>query len=49
MPKGSKVLMADDDKMLIDMYQERLKLAGYLVTVCRNGEEALAKAIKKTS
>lgn len=43
MPKGSKVLMADDDKMLIDMYKERLELAGYNVGVCRNGEEALAK------
>lgn len=43
MPKGSKILMADDDKMLIDMYKERLTLAGYEVTVCRNGEEALVK------
>jgi len=43
MPKGSKVLMADDDKMLIDMYKERLELAGYNVEICRNGEETLAK------
>ncbi|AKM82072.1 TPA: response regulator [Candidatus Berkelbacteria bacterium] len=43
MPKGSRVLMADDDKMLIDMYKERLELAGYNVTICRNGEEALGK------
>lgn len=43
MPKGSKVLMADDDKMLIDMYKERLELAGYNITTCANGEEALAK------
>lgn len=43
MPKGSRVLMADDDKMLIDMYKERLELAGYIVTLCRNGEEALGK------
>lgn len=43
MPKGSRVLMADDDKMLIDMYKERLELAGYGITICRNGEEALAK------
>lgn len=43
MPKGSKIVMADDDKMLIDMYKERLELAGYVVTICRNGEEALAK------
>jgi len=43
MPKGSRVLMADDDKMLIDMYKERLELAGYIVTLSRNGEEALSK------
>ena len=43
MPKGSRVLMADDDKMLIDMYKERLELAGYVVTLSRNGEEALGK------
>lgn len=43
MPKGSRILMADDDKMLIDMYRERLELAGYQVTICRNGEETLAK------
>ena len=43
MPKGSSVLMADDDKMLIDMYKERLELAGYAVTIARNGEEAISK------
>jgi len=43
MPKGSRVLMADDDKMLIDMYKERLELAGYNVIVCHNGEEGLAQ------
>ncbi len=42
MPKGSKVLMADDDKMLLDMYKERLELAGYTVESYGNGEEALA-------
>ncbi|MEI6040089.1 MAG: response regulator [Candidatus Berkelbacteria bacterium] len=42
MPKGSKVLMADDDKMLLDMYKERLELAGYVVNSNGNGEEALA-------
>jgi twitching motility two-component system response regulator PilH len=42
MPKGSKVLMADDDKMLLDMYKERLELASYVVDGCSNGEEALA-------
>ena len=43
MPKGTKILMVDDDKMLTDMYKERLELAGYQVEISRNGEEGLAK------
>ncbi len=43
MPKGSRVIMVDDDKMLVDMYKERLELAGYNIVVSRNGEEGLAK------
>jgi len=43
MPKGTKILMVDDDKMLIDLYKERLELAGYSVEVSRDGEEGLAK------
>lgn len=43
MPKGSHVTMVDDDKILVDMYKERLELAGYKVTICKNGEEGLAK------
>jgi CheY-like chemotaxis protein len=39
MPKGSKVLMADDDAMLLDMYKERLGLAGYVVEAYPNGQE----------
>jgi twitching motility two-component system response regulator PilH len=42
MPKGSRVLMADDDNMLLDMYKERLELAGYNVESHGNGEELLA-------
>lgn len=38
-----KVLMVDDDKMLLDMYAERLKIAGFDVTAGSNGEECLAK------
>lgn len=41
MPNNIKVLMVDDDKMLLDMYKERLELAGYKVTSCSNGEECL--------
>src|SRR3990172_1335443 len=43
MPKGTKILMVDDDKMLIDLYKERLELAGYTVEISRDGEEGLAK------
>ena len=43
MPKGTKVLMVDDDKMLLDMYKERLELAGFKVESSTNGEECLAK------
>lgn len=43
MPKNTKVLMVDDDKMLLDMYKERLELAGYTVETSSNGEECLAK------
>lgn len=43
MPKGTKILMVDDDKMLLDMYKERLELAGYKVEATTNGEECLAK------
>lgn len=42
MPKGSKVLMADDDDMLLSMYKERLQLAGYNVESYPNGMETLA-------
>ena len=43
MPQKTKVLMVDDDRMLLDMYKERLELAGYEVTGCANGEECLTK------
>ncbi|MCL5407541.1 MAG: response regulator [Patescibacteria group bacterium] len=43
MPNSTKVLMVDDDKMLLDMYKERLELAGFKVETSSNGEECLAK------
>ncbi len=39
----TKVLMVDDDKMLLDMYKERIQLAGFQVETSSNGEECLAK------
>lgn len=44
MPKGSKILLVDDDKMLIDLYKERFEIAGFEVETGRNGEEAIRKA-----
>ncbi|MBM2821096.1 MAG: hypothetical protein HW405_856 [Candidatus Berkelbacteria bacterium] len=46
MPRGTKILMVDDDKMLIDLYKERLELAGYHVDISRDGEEGLAMVHK---
>lgn len=43
MPKPIKVLMVDDDKMLLDMYKERLEMATFEVETSSNGEECLAK------
>lgn len=43
MAKKTKVLIVDDDKMLTDMYKERLELSGYQVDFCYNGEKGLAK------
>lgn len=41
MSKGIKVFMVDDDKMLLDMYRERLELADFQVETSSNGEECL--------
>lgn len=43
MANDIKILMVDDDKMLIDLYKERLELAGYKVEISRDGEEGLTK------
>jgi DNA-binding response OmpR family regulator len=41
MPKGTKILLVDDDQTLVEMYNERLTAAGYKVTVAHEGESAL--------
>lgn len=46
MPKGSHILLADDDKNLVEMYGERFKLSGYKVTIACNGEDALREVEK---
>ena len=36
-----RILLVDDDITLVDMYKERLAVAGYDVIVAHSGEEAL--------
>jgi len=40
----TRVLLVDDDITLLDMYKERLQMAGYEIITASNGEEALSKA-----
>ncbi len=41
--KSPKILLVDDDRILAEMYRERLEIAGYNVEVSHNGETGLAK------
>ena len=41
-----KILVADDDQVLLDMYKERLSLSGFEVITAMDGEEALNIAKK---
>jgi len=43
MPKPAKVLIADDDMTLHQMYVERLQAEGYNIVSAYDGEEALTK------
>lgn len=46
-PKGKKrVLIVEDDKILVEMYKEKLKLEGFLVSTALDGKKAMPK-IKK--
>ena len=47
MAKGKHILLCDDDVVLTEMYAERLKAAGYEVTVVHDGEAGLEQAKKK--
>ncbi len=38
---AKKILLADDDMYIRELYTEVLKEAGYEVTACQDGEEAL--------
>ncbi len=40
-----KILLVEDDKMLAEVYSDRLDLEGFDVLWVNNGEEALSKAL----
>lgn len=40
----AKILLIDDDALLIRMYQKKMKNDGYDVATAKNGEEGLTKA-----
>lgn len=41
MEETKKILLVDDDVTLREMYEERLKAEGFIITQASNGEEAL--------
>jgi DNA-binding response OmpR family regulator len=42
-----KILLIEDDALLIRMYKKKLELDGYNVTTANNGEEGLSKFKKE--
>jgi len=45
---GKKILVAEDDKFLMKVYQSKLKDEGYELITASDGEEALAKIKEET-
>ena len=43
----AQILLVDDEKEFTDVLKERLEIAGYVVTACYNGEQALKKVQEK--
>lgn len=43
---GEKILLVEDDKILVDMYQKLLSNHGYIVDLAMDGEAGLKKAIE---
>ncbi len=41
----AKILLVEDDIPLRDMYQTRLEMEGYKISLASDGEEALSKAV----
>jgi CheY-like chemotaxis protein len=46
MPDQSKILLVEDDPMVVKMYQRKLTMDGFDLTLAFNGEEGL-EALKK--
>jgi|SRR3989344_7790704 len=46
MSTQKKVLIADDDEFLLDMYVMKFRSAGFEVEIAQNGQEAIEKAQK---
>jgi two-component system alkaline phosphatase synthesis response regulator PhoP len=46
MSEGLKVLLVEDDPMVVRMYQKKLTMDGYNVSLAFNGEEGLAAIAK---
>jgi DNA-binding response OmpR family regulator len=44
MSKGSKILLIDDDKTLLETLKLALEEEGYTVDIAQNGKEAIAKS-----
>ena len=44
---ASKIMLVEDDTNLSEIYQARLEAEGYTVTSAKDGEEALALAVKE--
>lgn len=47
MNKKPKVLIVEDDKAILEMYEERFKKEKMAVIVAENGEEALEQALRE--
>lgn len=46
--KGARIMIVEDDDMLVEIYHKKLSSEGHSVVVVRNGKEAVA-AVKKGS
>ncbi len=47
MPNQNKILLVEDDPMVVRMYQRKLTKDGFRVTLAFNGEEGLAALMKE--